>query len=140
MTGWLLDTNVLSELRKPHCAAKVKVWFETRQATELFVSSITFAEIRFGIGLMKDVKRRHLLTRWLDQELRPWFQNRVIELEESVILRWRQMVEEGRIRGHTYSQPDLFLAATADVKGLTLVTRNTSDFVGTGVVTEDPWN
>ena len=58
------------------------------------------------------------------------FGRRVLPITEEVILRWRLMAEAGRQRGHTYSQPDLFIAATAWVHGLTVVTRNTADFAG----------
>ena len=71
------------------------------------MSSVTFAEIRFGIGRLRDLDRRNELEHWLETELRPWFGGRVIEIDEGVILRWRQLVEEGRKVGRTYSQPDL---------------------------------
>jgi predicted nucleic acid-binding protein len=139
VSGWLLDTNVLSELKKPRCAPQVRKWVCARQASDLYVSSITFAEIRFGIAQLQDAQRRHALTHWLESELRPWFRDRVVEIDEAVIVRWREMVEVGRKRGHTYSQPDLFLAAAADLRGLCLATRNISDFEGTGVAVLDPW-
>lgn len=139
MSGWLLDTNVLSELRKPQCEPKVKRWISQRRATELYVSSVTFAEIRFGIGRIPDPRRRHRLGQWLDSELRPWFRQRVIEIDEAVILRWREMVEAGRKRGHTFSQPDLFIAAAADLHELCVATRNVVDFAGTGVALVNPW-
>lgn len=139
MSGWLLDTNVLSELRKPHCNSNVRTWIEERRATELFVSSVTFAEIRFGISRINDPQRTHELNHWLDSELRPWFRERVLEIDEAAILRWREMVEAGRKRGHTYSQPDLFIAASADSRGLCVATRNTGDFEDTGVAVVNPW-
>ena len=139
MSGWLLDTNVLSELRKPRCAAAVRNWVDTRDAHRLYVSSVTFAEIRFGIDQLADANRRHALNDWLDTELRPWFGERVIEIDEAVILRWRELVEAGRKVGHTYSQPDLFFAAAAHVHDLCLATRNTADFKGTGVALANPW-
>lgn len=139
MSGWLIDTNVLSELRKPKCNPEVKEFIVKRRSIELYVSSVTFAEIRFGIGRIKDAERRHQLNHWLDSDLRPWFRERVIEIDEAVILRWREMVEVGRKRGHTYSQPDLFIAAAADLHRLCVATRNTADFAGTGVAVVNPW-
>jgi predicted nucleic acid-binding protein len=139
MTGWLLDTNVLSELRNPRCAPWVRKWVDAKDPSQLYVSSVTFAEIRFGIGRLQDANRRHELNLWLETELRPWFGDRVIEVDEAVILRWREMVEVGRKAGRTYSQPDLFLAAAASVRGLCLVTRNTSDFQDTGIALVNPW-
>ncbi|MFP4260687.1 MAG: type II toxin-antitoxin system VapC family toxin [Opitutales bacterium] len=135
MSGWLLDTNVLSELRKPRCAEAVRNWVDARDARRLYISSVTFAEIRFGIDQLRDASRRHALNEWLETELRPWFGERVIEIDEAVILRWRELVEAGR----TYSQPDLFLAAAAGVHNHCLATRNTADFQGTGVALVNPW-
>lgn len=139
MSGWLLDTNVLSELRKPDCDPKVRQWVGTKRAAELFVSSVTLAEIRFGISLVTDPDRRHGLNHWLESELRPWFGERVLQINEDVIVRWREMVEAGRKRGHTYSQPDLFIAANADLHGLCVVSRNVADFDRTGVAVLNPW-
>lgn len=139
MSGWLLDTNVLSELRKPRCSPAVRRWVRSRPPKSLYVSRITFAEIRFGISRLSDPNRRHELNRWLDEELRPWFEGRILEVNEDVVLRWREMVEAGRQSGRTYSQPDLFLAATADLQGLCLATRNQSDFEGTDVAIVNPW-
>jgi predicted nucleic acid-binding protein len=142
VSGWLLDTNVFSELRKPKCDPSVKEWIAGRRASELYVCSVTFAEIRFGIQRIVDAQRRHPLNHWLDSELRPWFRGRVIEIDEDVILRRRELVEVGRKRGHTYStysQPDLFIAAAADLRGLCVATRNEADFALTGVAVVNPW-
>lgn len=134
-----MDTNLLSELRKPGCNAKVRNWVAGKGATELYISTVTLAEIRFGISLVNDPSHRHELKHWLESELRPWFRERVIEIDEAVILRWREMVEEGRKRGHTYSQPDLFIAAAADLHGLCVATRNIGDFKDTGIALVNPW-
>jgi predicted nucleic acid-binding protein len=139
LSGWLLDTNVLSELRKPNGNPQVKKWIAQRRSIELYVSSVTFAEIRFGIGRIEDPARRHALHHWLDSKLRPWFRERVLEIDEPTILRWREIVQAGRKRGHTFSQPDLFIAASADLHGLCVATRNTADFVESGVAVVNPW-
>ena len=73
----------------------------------LYVSVVTFAEIRFGIELVKDAGRRMELNEWLDHKLRPMFEDRVLEITEDIMLKWRLLVEEGRKGGHTFSQPDL---------------------------------
>lgn len=139
MSGWILDTNVLSELRKPGCDERVRRWIAARRALDLYVSSVTFAEIRFGINRLNDPNRRHALDRWLEGELRPWFGDRVLEIDEPTILRWREIVERGRLQGRTFSQPDLFIAASASLHGLCLATRDTDDFEGTGVPVVNPW-
>ena len=140
MTGWLLDTNVLSELRKPHCDPRVKAWSEAQPAASLYLSRVTLAEIRYGIEHVAagDPFRAERET-WLEQRLRPWFTGRILDIDEAVIVTWRQMVQRGRAQRHTFAQPDLFIAATAQVHGLVVVTRNINDFVIAEVAVFDPW-
>ncbi|MGH9174946.1 MAG: type II toxin-antitoxin system VapC family toxin [Vicinamibacterales bacterium] len=139
MSGWLLDTNVISELRKPRCHDAVKTWSEVWPPELLYLSRITIAEIRCGIERHPRQSLREQLEAWLEEELRPWFGERVLELDEEVILEWRRMVQRGKATGHTFSQPDLFIAATAAVAGLVVVTRNVADFALAGVPVYNPW-
>ena len=139
MTGYLIDTNVLSELRRPRPAPAVKSFIERQPLTQLHVSTVTLAEFRFGIESQADVARRAVLSDWLDNTVRPMFSDRVLAISEDIMLRWRILVEEGRKRRHTYPQPDLIIAATALEHGLTLVTRDTADFAATCVPLLDPW-
>ena len=139
MTGWLLDTNILSELRRPKPEVKV-VSFVAAQALDLlYVSTVTLAEIRFGIELVEDATRRAELGDWLAHKVRPMFEERVLPVSEDVILKWRLLVEDGRKAGHTYSQPDLFIAATALHHGLTVVTRDAAEFERARVPVLNPW-
>ncbi len=139
MSGWLLDTNVLSELRRPKPEAKVLAFVAAKPLDLLFVSAVTFAEIRFGIECVSDAARRAELTDWLTHKVRPMFEQRVLPVSEDVMLTWRLLVEEGRKVGHTYSQPDLIIAATALHHGLVVVTRDTSDFVKARAPVLNPW-
>jgi toxin FitB len=139
MTGWLLDTNVLSELRRPKPEAKVVEFVSAQSLDLLYVSVITFAEIRFGIESVKDVARRSELNAWLEHKLRPMFEDRVLEISEDIMLKWRLLVETGRKSGHTFSQPDLIIAATALHHGLTIVSRDTSEYVKANVAVLNPW-
>jgi hypothetical protein len=137
--GWLLDTNVVSELRRPKPAAAVAE-FVTAQAGELlFTTEVTFGEIRFGIEQLEDAGRRADIHLWLDRTLRPLFANRVLAITEDVIVRWKTMVVEDQRRGHTFGQPDLFIAAIAALEDLVVVTRDTGEFVAAGVPAFDPW-
>lgn len=140
MNGWLLDTNVVSELRKARPDRRVKAWSDAQTADSFFLSSVTLAEIRFGIECHADSVLREELEIWLDHRLRPWFGERILPLDEEVILEWRRMVERGRARKITFSQPDLFIAATAQVHALTVCTRNERDFRGTDVQVFNPWS
>ncbi len=139
MTRYLLDTNVVSELVKPRPEPLVTDFIAAKPLDNLYLTEITFAEIRFGIESQSDPLKRSALLSWLDHQLRPMFEGRVLVIDEDVILRWRLMIEAGRKEGHTYSQPDLFIAACAAVHGLTVVTRNDSDFEGTGIGVVNPW-
>ena len=140
MTGWLLDTNVLSELRRSRADANVKRFVADQKIDLLYVSIVTFAEIRFGIELVDDANRRMELNDWLANKLRPMFDNRVLPINEDILLKWRLLVEEGRKVGHTFAQPDLLIAATALHHGLTVVSRNTRDFERANVAVVNPWS
>ena len=139
MTGWLLDTNVLSELRRPRPDANVLQFVSSQSLELLYVSVVTFAEIRFGIELVEDASRRMDLNDWLTNKLRPMFEQRVLDVTEDIMLKWRLMVEEGRKIGHTFAQPDLIIAATALHRGLEVVSRNTADFEKANVPVLNPW-
>lgn len=139
MTGWLLDTNVLSELRRPRPERKVLAFIASQPLELLYVSTVTLAEIRFGIELVPDPVRRSDLLNWLNHKVRPMFERRTLEVSEDVMFKWRLMVEEGRKNGHTYSQPDLIIAATGQHHGLTIVSRDTSEYSASRVPVFNPW-
>ena len=139
MKGWLLDTNVISELRRPRPNARVRAFVASQPLEELFVSSVTLAEIRFGIETVRDPIRRAELNDWLTHKVRPMFDQRVLEVSEEVMFKWRLLVEDGRKTGRTFSQPDLMIAATALHHGLTVVTRDVSDFQLARVPLFNPW-
>lgn len=139
MTGWLLDTNVLSELRKPRPEPRVVRFIAAQPLDRLFVSAVTLAEIRFGIECVGEPARRAALHDWLTHRIRPMFAQRVLAVSEDVMFKWRLLVEEGRKSGHTFSQPDLLIAATALQHDLTVVTRDTGDYAKAKVALRNPW-
>lgn len=138
--AWLLDTNVLSELRRPRPEPRVVAFVADRPLQQLFVSSVTLAEIRFGIELLAEPNRRAELNEWLTHKVRPMFEHRVLQVTEDIMLKWRLLVEVGRKTGHVFSQPDLLIAATAIQHNLTVVTRDRSDFDKSGVPVLNPWD
>jgi len=139
MTGWLLDTNILSELRRQKPEPKVVAFVAAQPLEQLYVSAITLAEIRFGIELLPDANRRAELNDWLTHKVRPMFEQRVLPITEDIMFKWRLLVEEGRKVGHTFSQPDLIIAATGLYHGLTIVSRDTDDFVRARAAVFNPW-
>jgi predicted nucleic acid-binding protein len=139
VSGWLLDTNVISELRRQRPNARVRAFVAAQPLEDLFISTVTLAEIRFGIELVGDPIRRSELIDWLAHKVRPMFEQRVLEVSEDVMFKWRLLVEDGRKAGHTFSQPDLIIAATALHHGLTVVTRDTGDYQLARVTLLNPW-
>jgi toxin FitB len=139
VSGWLLDTHVISELRRPRPSARVRSFIASQRLEDLFVSAVTFAEIRFGIEALGDPVRRSELNDWLLHRVRPMFDRRVLEVSEDVMFKWRILVEDGRKAGHTFLQPDLIIAATALQHGLTVVTRDTGDYKLARVPLLNPW-
>ncbi|MGD1950249.1 MAG: type II toxin-antitoxin system VapC family toxin [Leptolyngbyaceae cyanobacterium] len=140
MKGWLLDTNIVSELRKPNCNSAVKMWSENQLPQSFYLSTVTLAEIRFGITRVDDPVFAEELTYWLDNTLRPWFTERILSIDEDTILIWRQLVEHGRKRGYTFSQPDLFISSLAAQHDLCVVTRNVKDFLESGTAVFNPFD
>ena len=138
--AWLLDTNILSELRRPKPEQKVVAFVAGCPLDQLYISAVTLAEIRFGIELVVEPNRRADLNDWLTNKVRPMFGERVLQITEDIMLKWRLLVEEGRKAGHTFSQPDLIIAATAIHHGLTLVTRDRSDYDKARVPVINPWD
>jgi toxin FitB len=139
VNGWLLDTNVISELRRPRPNARVRAFVAAQPLEDLYVSAVTFAEIRYGIERASDPIRRAELNDWLVHKVRPMFEQRVLDVSEDVMFKWRLLVEDGRKVGHTFSQPDLIIAATALLHGLTVVTRDTEDYARARAPLLNPW-
>jgi len=139
VTDWLIDTNILAELRRPKPEPKVLAFIAGQSLDRLYVSAVTLAEIRFGIELVADAGRRAELNDWLAHKLRPMFEERVLAVSEDIMLEWRLLVEDGRKAGHTFSQPDLIIAATALHHGLTIVTRDVDDYQRARVPVFNPW-
>jgi len=138
--GWLIDTNVVSELRKGgRCTPAVRAWAEAVPPVACYLSRVSVAQIRFGILQVTDVGFRAELDAWLRDGLLPWFGDRILEVDERVLVRWRPLVWQGQRARYTYSQPDALLAATALVHELGVVTRNTEDFARAGVRLLNPW-
>jgi predicted nucleic acid-binding protein len=138
--GWLLDTNVVSELRKPKPDAKVIAFIAAQPGETLFVTDVTLAEITYSIEQLSDAARRTDLRLWLERNLRPLFDGRILAITEDVIVRWKTMIVEGRRRGHTFGQPDLFIAAIAALQDMVVVSRDVGEFIEAGVPVFDPWS
>jgi len=141
MSGFLIDTNVLSEYNRTGGPDPgVRLWLETTDRRTQHVSIITLAEIQKGIELLDQGKRRAQLEQWLTQDLEAWFSGRVFPVDRQVAMRWASLVAQGSRTGRPLPTVDSLIAATALVHGLTIVTRNTKDFAGIGASTINPWD
>lgn len=140
MSGFLLDTNVVSELMKPRPSRKVRDWAESTAEELMHLSVITIGEVRKGIDLLPDDDpRRAALQSWLDRDVRIRFRGRLLAFDDGVAERWGQLEALAKKRRLTLPTVDAQLAATALHHGLTFVTRNTAEIAPTGVPLFDPW-
>jgi predicted nucleic acid-binding protein len=140
MSGFLLDTNIPSELTRQESAPQVERWLDEANDEELYFSVISLGEILKGITVLPAGKRRDGLQEWLDGTLRPWFGGRVLPVTAPVAERWGVLSGECRLQGRQVKVADRLIAATALHHGLTLVTRNVKDFSQMGVRLLNPWD
>ena len=134
---YLLDTNVISEIRKPDCSQNVKSFVEAVQWDDLYLSAITIGELGFGIEKLPHGKKKHDLSIWLYTELLQWFERRIITLDTEILIEW------GKIRARTNRTlpvVDSLIASCAIVHHMFIVTRNTKDFDDIdGINLLNPW-
>lgn len=135
--SYLVDTNVLSELRRKQPQAQVVAWFAARPPQSLYLSVLTLGEIRKGIERLGDPVRQQPLLDWLEVGLPNYFLGRLLVVDAHTADRWGRLLGSA---GRPLPAVDSLLAATALQHDLTLVTRNTADFEGTGVRLINPWN
>jgi hypothetical protein len=141
LSGYLLDTNVISELMKPRPNRRVAAWVDATPEELMHLSVITIGEIRKGIDLIdEDEPRRAALQSWLDRDLRVRFAGRLLVFDHGVAERWGQLEAVAKRRRVTLPTIDAQLAATALHYGLTFATRNTADIRPTGVPVFNPWS
>lgn len=139
-SGFLVDTNVLSEYnRGDRTAAGVNRWLEKTPQKLQFVSVMTLAEVQKGIELLAEGRRKNQLHQWLKNDLEAWFSERILLVDRRVGERWATLVAGRQRAGRTLPMVDSLIAATALVHDLTVVTRNTRDFEGSGIATLNPW-
>ena len=140
MSGYLLDTNCLSELVRLKPERRVTAWIEAVDESLLHLSVLTFGEIRKGLAALPQSKLRTNLETWVEVELRARFFGRILPVDIAVADRWGLLAAQTKAKGKPLSIIDGLLAATSLHYNLTLVTRNTKDVIATGVATLDPWD
>jgi len=139
VSGFLLDTNVVSELAAPKPDQNVVRWVEAADESVLFLSVLTLGEIRKGIEHLPSGRSRARLESWLQMDLRARFRDRILPVDEEIADRWGTLSALAAAKGKPAPVIDGLLAATAWHHNLTFVTRNASDIAGTGVPALNPW-
>lgn len=137
--SFILDTNVVSEWVKPQPDRNVISWLAEVDEDRVFISVITFAEIRRGLELLPMGRRRERLAIWLAEELPARFEGRILSIDRPVAETWGVVTVRAQRAGLALGSMDALIAATAEAHGLTLVTRNVRDFRTAGIALFDPW-
>lgn len=138
--SYILDTNIISELvaKQPH--PNVTRWIDNMDPQSIYLSVITIGELKKGIEKLSDLHRKDLLEEWLAKDLLVRFQNYLLPIDTSTMLMWGALVARMEKKGKPLPAIDSLLAATTLQHDFTLVTRNTADFIHTGISLINPWD
>jgi len=138
--SYLIDTCCISELVKKKPNPNVVKWFSDRDELSMYLSVITFGELRKGIQKLSDSKKKKELNRWVKEDLNRRFKNRVLSINMEEVNKWGEILATAEKAGKPLPAIDSLIAATALVHNLSVVTRNTKDMEGSGVEIINPWN
>lgn len=137
--SYLIDTCCISELVKKKPNANVVKWFADKDELSMYLSVITFGELRKGIERLPDSKKKKELNRWVKEDLKHRFKNRIFNLNMEEVNNWGEILATAENNGKPLPAIDSLIAATAQVHDLSVVTRNTRDMEGSGVEVINPW-
>ncbi|MDR1020286.1 MAG: type II toxin-antitoxin system VapC family toxin [Synergistaceae bacterium] len=135
----LLDTNVVSEAMKPEPDPAVLAWLNAQVAETLYISSVSLAELLFGIGVLPEGRRKRLLSEMLDGVL-DLFGSRVLAFDIEAARRYAELSVKARAAGKGFPVTDGYIAAIASSRGFTVATRDTAPFEAAGIAEVNPWN
>ena len=136
----VIDTNIVSELMRAEPSAEVLAWMDDRPPRELFVTAVTEAEVRTGIALLPEGRRRRGLAEACERAFGSLFAGRVLPFDSEAARAYAEIVAARRVLGRPVSQADGQIAAIARSRGMAVATRNIRDFRDTGVDVFDPWD
>jgi len=139
VNGYLLDTNIPSEFSRDRPEPRVVQWLKAQPVTTLFLSVVTIGEIRKGLTVLPQGRRRTELETWFHTDLLTWFQDRILPVTHSIAERWGVLDGQCQLKGMPLNTADGMIAATALEHDLTVVTRNVKDFAGLGAEVFNPW-
>lgn len=135
----LLDTNVISEPIKANGDIKVLEWIDAQNIETLFISTISLAELRFGVASLPDGKRKDVLRERLESRVLPLFEGRILSFDTAASHAYAELRSKARANGKAIAPTDGFIAAVATVHDLAVATRDTSPFEAAGLVVINPW-
>ncbi|KDA06274.1 plasmid stability protein StbB [Microbacterium sp. CH12i] len=135
----LLDTNVISEPMRPHPDPAVVAWLDRQSADTLYLTTISLAEIRYGLSLLPEGSRRTQLRERFEDELLPHFAGRIVGFNEAASSAYASLRSTARRQGVSLSDFDALIAAVATSTRLTMATRDTTPFMAAGLMVINPW-
>ena len=136
---WLLDTNVISEMRRPRPSPSVISWIENLTLADICTSAVNIAELRYGAGVVADGLLQLEISSWIENSVRPWLTGRIYGVDENTLMRWRYLSRRLASKREPTPPVDLLIAAVAQENSLSIATRDTNPFIGTGVPVLNPW-
>ena len=134
----LLDTNIVSEAMKPEPNSKVRDWLDEQAAETLYISSVTIAELLFGVGMLPKGKRRDMLGAAVDNVLN-LFEGRILSFDSDSAQHYAVLAVKARKSGKGFPTPSGYIAAIAAANNFTVASRDTSAFNAVGLAVIDPW-
>lgn len=135
----ILDTNIVSELLRPAPEPKVEAWLAAQDGGQVYLTAISEAELRYGVAILTDGKRRDALAEAIDAMLREDFRDRILPFDSAAAEAFATIAADRRGAGRPISQFDCQIAAIGRAQGATVATRNARDFEGCGIEVIDPW-
>ena len=136
---WIVDTNVISELIRRIPDERTVAWLGSVPLSDLYISDVSLAEIRFGIETSSNPVRRVQIRQWLEDTVRPMFERRILPVTEEVLFVWRGLAATAQSKGKTIAQADSLIAATAAAASLRICTRDTAPFIACGLPVFNPF-
>ena len=136
----LIDTNVISELWKLAPAPSVLVWIDAQTVETLYLSAITVAELRYGLAIMPEGKRRSIYQDRLEREVLHAFKDRVLPFDIDASKAYSELMARAKAQGNSISNADGYIAATAGTRALTVATRDVVPFLAVGLTVINPWD
>jgi toxin FitB len=136
---WLVDTNVISDIRKPKASERVREWMASADPFDLYTSDVNMAELVYGAGKADNIIRQNEILDWIESTVRPIFVGRILSINEDIFVRWRVLMRQLNKSGTPAPAVDLLVAAAAIQMDLGVATRDVAPFVATGVPVLNPF-